>query len=230
MNFKINISIEKKCAYKEFKKGMIKNPYDKTMCNVGFLGMTEECNKVFYDIWCHMIKRCYDPYELNKYPTYINCFVCEEWLNYSNFEKWCYENYYKIENQKICLDKDILYKGNKIYSPKNCCFVPERINLLFCKSNKTRGDYPIGVSKFADKRNNRMKIKLRVYCDVYDKEKHKCIQKHLGYFPLNKPFQAFYKYKIFKENYIKQVANEYKEIIPQKIYLALYRWEVEIND
>jgi hypothetical protein len=36
--------------------------------------------------------------------------------------------------------------------------------------------------------------------------------------------------KNFKENYIKQVADEYKDLIPQKVYEALYRYEVEIND
>ena len=37
-------------------------------------------------------------------------------------------------------------------------------------------------------------------------------------------------YKQFKEKYIKQIADEYKELIPQKLYEALYKWEVEIND
>ena len=54
--------------------------------------------------------------------------------------------------------------------------------------------------------------------------------KYLGNFPLNRPFQAFYTYKIYKENYIKQVADEYKDLIPKELYDALYRYEVEIND
>ena len=49
-------------------------------------------------------------------------------------------------------------------------------------------------------------------------------------FPLDKPFQAFTCYKQFKENYIKQVADEYKDLIPQEVYEALYKYEVEIND
>ena len=31
------------------------------------------------------------------------------------------------------LDKDILVKGNKIYSPETCCFVPQDVNILFTK-------------------------------------------------------------------------------------------------
>ena len=42
--------------------------------------------------------------------------------------------------------------------------------------------------------------------------------------------QAFSAYKNFKENYIKEVADEYKDRIPQKLYDAMYRYEVEIDD
>ena len=41
---------------------------------------------------------------------------------------------------------------------------------------------------------------------------------------------AFIAYKQFKENYIKQVADEYKKLIPTKLYEALYKYEVKIND
>ena len=44
------------------------------------------------------------------------------------------------------LDKDILIKGNKIYSPDTCCFVPSEINNLFVGCNKSRGSLPIGVT------------------------------------------------------------------------------------
>lgn len=42
--------------------------------------------------------------------------------------------------------------------------------------------------------------------------------------------EAFYSYKNFKERYIKQVANEYKDKIPQKVYDAMYRYEIKITD
>ena len=45
----------------------------------------------------------------------------------------------------MCLDKDILYKNNTIYSKDTCIFIPERINILFTKNNAKRGNYPIGV-------------------------------------------------------------------------------------
>lgn len=211
--------------YSNFKKGRVKNPYHPNVYGVGFIGtgkyksIGEDGKQTkAYKHWRHMLMRNYDPYILNKHPTYIDCYVCEEWHNFQNFCKWFYKNYYEVEGDRMCLDKDILCKGNKVYSPKTCIFVPQRINLLFIKANATRGEFPIGTYY------NKEKNKLDVRCGTLDKNKH------LGYFPLNKPFQAFTCYKQFKENYIKQVADKYKELIPIKLYDALYRYEVEIND
>lgn len=214
--------------YVNFKKGNVKNPYDREVCGVGYYGIgkyTACVNKKptkAYNTWRGMIIRCYDPYEINKRPTYKDCFVCDEWLNFQNFAKWYYKNYYEIDGEQMHLDKDILCKSNKIYSPETCCLVPERINTLFVKCDKVRGEYPIGVNYCKDSN------KLKVRCCVYENGKTKRI--YLGCFPLNRPFQAFIAYKKFKENYIKQVADEYKNLIPNKLYEAMYVYEVEIND
>ena len=216
--------------YGQFKKGQVKNPYDKSVFSIGYLGegkykSKDENGKMtkVYVTWAAMIQRCYDPYFLDKHPTYRDCMVCELWYCFQNFAQWYYENYYEVENERMHLDKDILYKGNKIYSPETCIFVPNRINVLFTKSDKIRGEYSVGV------RYHKASRKLSVHCKILD-ENEKRKQKHLGYFPLNRPFQAFYTYKIFKENYIKQVADEYKDLIPIELYDALCKWEVEIND
>lgn len=213
--FKVNTT------YSGFKKSEITNPYDKTVYGFGYVGegiYNRKNDKIRYEKWSKMIQRCYDPYYLNKRPTYINCYVCNEWLCFQNFAKWYDENEYKCMNEEMHLDKDILIKGNKIYSPETCVLVPKRINSLFTKRKKCRGEYPIGVNYYS-KYNC-----LVASCQTLNK------REFLGYFPLNKPFQAFYAYKIFKESYIKQVADEYKDLIPEKLYSALYRYKVEIND
>lgn len=46
------------------------------------------------------------------------------------------------------LDKDILNPGNKEYSPDNCIFVTQDINLLLNSRAKCRGKYPQGVSRY----------------------------------------------------------------------------------
>lgn len=167
-----------------------------------------------------MLERCYDPYYMNKYPTYIDCYVCKEWHCFQNFAEWWEENIYDCNNEEMHLDKDILIKGNKMYSPKTCIIVPQRINLLFTKRQNERGKYPIGVREH--------KGYLEVYCNIFENGRYR--QKYLNSFSLDDFFQAFLCYKRFKENLIKDVANKYKEYIPKELYEALYKYEVEIND
>ena len=169
-----------------------------------------------------MLKRCYDEEYLKKYLTYKGCEVAKNLLNFQNFGDWYEDNYYKIPSEKMHLDKDILVKGNKIYSAENCIFVPERINTLFTKCDKVRGECPIGVSY------SKQDKKFQTYCRVYDFKENKGKQIHLGYYETLE--QAFEIYKQFKEQYIKQVADEYKDKIPQKLYDAMYNYEVEITD
>ena len=207
--------------YGNFKKGNIKCPYERRVYGVGYIGegkykvkengKTTKC----YETWHSMLRRCYDEKYQEKKPTYKNCNVQEEFHNFQNFSKWFEENYYEIYGQKISLDKDILYKGNKTYSTQCCIFVPEKINSLFTKRQNHRGDLPIGVAHHKDKyevccnNGNGKSIYLGLY-DTID--------------------EAFQTYKIFKENIIKEVANEYKDLIPIKLYNALINYQVEIND
>ena len=213
--------------YNHFKSGAVKNPFHKSIYSIAYIGIGKYKEKEngrntkVYDKWKDMLKRCYDIYALNRNPTYIDCYVCDEWLCFQNFAKWYEENYYEIEGEKMCLDKDILNKGNKIYSSENCIIVPKRINILFIKSDAKRGKYPIGVSW------HKASNKFIARCNILDKENNRKII-HLGLY--NTVEEAFLAYKQFKENYIKQVADEYKDLIPKRLYDAMYSYEVEIND
>ena len=141
----------KNSAYKEFKNGKIKCPYERRYYVVGYSGegkyKVKENGKHtrVYKTWSNMLKRCYDPKLHKKRPTYKDCEVSEELHNFQNFAKWYEDNYYEVEGERMCLDKDILVKGNKIYSPETCIFVPNTINLLFTKSDKARGKSVIGT-------------------------------------------------------------------------------------
>lgn len=212
-----------KTQYSHFKRGRVKSNLSRTVYGIGFLGNGEFSNKndeKCYKYWSNMLRRCYDKKTLEKYPTYLQCGVCEEWHNFQNFAKWFYNNYYEIREETMCLDKDILFKGNKVYSSETCIFVPKSINSLFVKNNDVRGEYPIGVNY--DKRRN----KFQASCSIIVLQKQ---QKHIGYY--DTPEQAFYEgYKPFKEAYIKEVAEEYKDVIPVKLYEAMYRYKVEIDD
>ena len=228
VEFQDKYKVKVHTGYNNFKKGVVYNPYDKSVYSVGYIGEGKynwKDNFEIYKEWKSMLSRCYDPYRLNKYPTYIDVTVCKEWHNFQNFCKWYEENYYEIGKGRMHLDKDILLKGCKIYSPETCMFVPERINYLLLKNDGLRGELPIGCGYFSNK------TKIKVRCQIL-KEDGERKREHLGVFPSNRPFQAFTVYKNFKENYIKEVADEYysKGLIPKKLYDALYKYEVEIND
>lgn len=214
-----------KTTYSNFKKGNVKSRFMPSVYGVGYIGnekKIDENGKVIksYTQWTNMLRRCYSDECQKAHPTYKGCSVCEEWYNYSNFKNWYDENYYEIEGERMDLDKDILVKGNKIYSPDTCVFVTQNINKLFVKCNKARGELPIGVYF------NKHAKKFMAYCSVLINGKRQ--QKGLGLY--NNIEEAFNAYKQFKEAYIKQIAEEYKDKIPNKLYEAMYNYEVEITD
>jgi hypothetical protein len=216
-------TVIKNTRYNNFKSKHMFSTYDKTINNIGYIGKPifskdEEtipmCKLLSYLYWVGMIDRCYK--NSNRLRTYEDKFVCEEWLNYSNFKIWFDKNYYEITNKKMQLDKDILVKRNKIYSPSTCIFVPNDINMLFVKADNIRGDLPIGVH------HNRNRNCYASKLSINNKSKY------LGRF--TDAQEAFNVYKMHKEAYIKEVADQYKGSIPEKLYNAMMIYEVEITD
>lgn len=205
--------------YGNFKKGNVRCPYEPRIYNIGYMGegpyKAIDENKIktkCYRTWIKIFQRCYIYNDYSKNYSYKECTICDEWLNFQNFAEWYNENYYEIPGEKMCIDKDILVKGNKVYSSNTCLIVPERINLLFTKRYSERGELPIGV---------RISSKNGKY-------EARCNTKYLGYY--NTSEEAFAAYKTYKENQIKQVADEYKDLIPERLYNAMYKYEVEITD
>lgn len=211
--------------YRHFKEGTVTNKFDKTFLGVAYIGnatimeSTNGKHKTSYKYWQYMISRCFSEEYQTKQPTYKDCELCEEWLCYENFEKWFNENYYEVENTvRMELDKDILFKGNKIYSPNTCVFVPKEINVLFTKRQNHRGKLPIGVKEHIQKN----KIRYEARCNYQGKSNY------IGIYDTIQ--EAFDAYKNFKEKCLKEVAEEYKDKIPHNLYLALNNYNVEITD
>lgn len=207
--------IVKHAVYQNFKKGNMKNPYDKSVYGIGYLGVGEHQTKInnkrvrAYNIWHSMIGRCYEESRSHIYEAYYDiCTVSSKWLCYQNFADWFESNKYECEG-RLHLDKDILYPGNKIYSPDTCLLVPQRINMLFTNKENSRG-LPNGImqvnDKYSAKYNN---IELGIYDSLEE---------------------AYAVYAIEKEKHIKQVADEYKDKIPEYVYEALYRYKVDIRN
>ncbi len=93
-----------------------------------------------YRVWFGMLKRCYGKGSAYR-AAYDGCVVDEEWRLFSNFKKFYDDNY----QPGFELDKDLLSPGNKIYSSKNCVFIPQALNSFVTSRDSRRGDYPIGV-------------------------------------------------------------------------------------
>lgn len=192
-----------------------KRAMEPIMCKIGYRGLEDvDCTTESYIKWHDMIHRCYNEKFHKRQPQYKGCTVCVEWLNYSNFKIW-YDQH-KIPGMTLDLDKDILFKENKIYSPETCCFVSHTINALFLSRKEARGEYPIGVSYEKEKK------KFRACMAFMGK------QIKLGTFDTAEA--AFARYKEYKEDFIQDMAEQYREQIPDKVYEAMMRWKIEIDD
>lgn len=173
-----------------------------------------------YASWLSMLCRCTEKLWSRCY-TYHGVTCSDNFKSYTYFYEW-YHRQIGASNKdargkKWCLDKDILVKGNKVYSEDTCVFIPHRVNSLLTKSDSSRGGLPIGVH--FETRDNRYKAQCR------------CIsgkQKNLGLFKTSK--EAFVAYKLCKEDVIKKVAEEYKYQLDYRVYESLMKYEVSEND
>ena len=189
---------------------------------VGYLGCNLELKASYsgkkcpiYYAWARMIERCYSKKLHERFPTYIGCTVSDEFKDYSKWREW-YDNYpYKQDGWHM--DKDLLIKGNKVYSEDTCVFLPKEINLVLTKRTASRGEHLIGV--YWCKTNKAFKAQV---C------KNKGKQKNLGLFKTE--LEAFNAYKTAKESFVKEQANVWKSQIDIKAYEALMNYEVNITD
>lgn len=71
------------------------------------------------------------------------------------------------------LDKDLLFPGNKVYSPDTCIFISGDLNKFLNENGSSRGEYPLGVS------NHKTSGKIQAGCSNPRTGR----REHLGYFP-----------------------------------------------
>ncbi len=226
-----------RAQYDNFKKGICKNPYFASVFGHGYLGVDKEgivpktsgfkdgkwITTQEYGKWTDMLGRCFDNKYKEKHQTYKDVTCCGRWLCFANFLEdfeILKQEYNWSEDEKLNLDKDILYKGNNIYSLENCILVPQWINKLFVKNDTLRGGYPIGVSY------HKQSKKYLAQCNINGN------YKNLGRYSTIE--EAFYAYKQAKEQEIKRIANDCtsKGYITKdsRLYNAMISYQIEIDD
>ena len=110
----------------------------------------------YHRTWESMLRRAYSDKHKQSRPTYQDVTVCEEWHSFMNFRSWMVEQNWEDKE----LDKDILFKGNKVYSPDTCVFVDRVVNSFLLDRAASRGEWPVGVywykqeQKFMSRCNN----------------------------------------------------------------------------
>lgn len=152
----------------------------------------------YYRTWLSMMDRCYSYKYHKKFPTYIGCSVCDEWMLFSNFKAWMEQQDWEGK----CLDKDIIVPNNKVYSPDTCCFVHGSLNNLLTDHSAKRGNYQIGVHW--DKSHNR----FRASCRYNGKTEH------LGYFDKQETAHEAYlkrKHEIISESAMLQTDDRIRD-------------------
>lgn len=171
--------------------------------------------------WADMRDRCIIGGRVQRLnPTYIGCEMSANFKDIQFFGEWCEVQVgfgeRDASGKHWGLDKDLLKKGNKLYSEDLCVFLPHEINCFMTKRKARRGILPIGVS-FKTKNGNY----TATIC-IQGKSKHLCSTSSVE--------QAFAAYKIAKESYAKELAAKWQDKIDPRAYEALMNYQVEITD
>lgn len=146
----VETGYEKDVWLKSVKTGNVRDCTAPTIYGVGVVGETNLKTKgndaKEYILWKNMLKRCYDFNSKKDFPSYSSATTTESFRYFVKFVYWCNKqvgfNEKDDKGRSFHLDKDILIKGNKMYSEDTCCFVPPEINGLFTKADRKRGKLP----------------------------------------------------------------------------------------
>lgn len=217
----INTGFETSVQLGSIKSGKVKDRYLPSVYGVGIVGIKYPISEggfhtKEYKLWQSMLERCYSDNFKKRRPTYKGCEVSDNFKSYEYFYDWC-NNQIGFGNQDWHLDKDLLVKGNKVYSENSCVFIPVEINSILVKRENMRGKYLIGVCWS----NTHKAFRATV-------SRNKGMQEHLGFF--NTEIEAFNAYKEAKEAFVKEQAEKWKDKIDERAYNALMNYQVEITD
>lgn len=182
------------------------------ICEIGDYPVKSKAQSV----WASMIERCYSVTSKHyKDQTYIGVTVSEDFKEFQKWVSWA-KDQIGFDKAGWHFDKDLLVKGNRMYSKDTCVFIPAELNLLINRNKGARKNCCIGV------------VWRKVECKFRAQLNYKGKTKQLG--QASSMEAAFLMYKKGKESYIKEMAEKWKDEIDPRAYEALINYKVEIGD
>jgi len=193
--------------YSNIIAGKVSNPYHPSVYKTGYEGFGKYTflnSPRIKVLWDSIFARCFNN---KKNPSYVDCNISEEWHNFQNFAKW-YEQNWKPHMTGWHLDKDVLIRGNKLYSSNSCCFIPLEINCVFVVPPNR--DLPQGVYVSGKKYRAKFGKDYNEYFDILE--------------------DAVSAYNEQREKHIKKLADEWKPLIEPEVYQAMYNYTVDYEN
>ena len=203
----------------DIRRGNVRDYLMPSVYNVGIIDIKypayfEGKMLLEYQIWHDMLRRCYDQNWQIRHPSYEGCLTSKNFAYYPFFYEWCNDQI-GFGNLDWQLDKDLLVKGNKVYSEDTCIFIPREINVALTHNRTQESIYPTGVNLY---RSGRFQSQIMMYGK----------KRYLGYF--DTPEEAFLAYKQSKEQYLQSLAYKWEPYIDSRAFEALLHYQLEITD
>ncbi|ELI5880902.1 hypothetical protein RRL34_002601 [Vibrio parahaemolyticus] len=122
-------------------------------------------NSKLYSTWNSMIQRAHSADWQQKYPSYADVRVCDEWQRASEFEKWFDANY--VEGWQ--LDKDLFSETGHgvLYSAETCVFLPREINIFLMNMNSDSARNR-DLKSIKQTATGRYSVRTRDKCETFD--------------------------------------------------------------
>lgn len=197
---------------KAVSKGCIRDPYYPSVYGVGFCGegpypaTYKRRGKQFitpaYAVWKARLKAVYG--NVKSKHVYDGTSFCNEWRNFQNFAEWFYKQVKKYGKGGY-VDKDLLFLGNRVYSPVTCCYVPPAINTLFTGNTK-------GYKGIHQCKNGKWEASVG--------GGKKGVTKYLGMYESSEV--ATQVYKDAKMKHVRDVAIKYQDKLDEALFYKLY--------
>lgn len=153
--------------------------------------------------------------------SYKDVKICDSWYEFKNFAEWFkiqYDNGWWTKGWH--LDKDIISRGGKLYSPETCAYVLPALNLAFVQA----------FNKFTNYNAARGVVRIqspdRDIPDVFSASfDYDGMTYHLGEFDYE--LYAFFTYKWAKEEFLQERATEIKHKLNPKMYEAIMSYRIQ---